>query len=286
MRSYTEQLTQYRDITGDASTANDTTGTRNMNNATRARLGGYDWPFLEKTDTDVTVASTQFYQLPADVGMLRGVTVTDGSNVHPVQEVASLDEWNALNYSPVTSTVPDYFYIRDKQIGFHPTPSTADKTITYNFKKKLVDLNTADYTTGTIAITSGAKAVTGSGTTFTAAMVGRYLKTTDGLWYEIASFTDTTHITIAKSYEGSTVTSGTYTIGQMSIFPDGYEDIPVFDAAAVYFLIKGNAEKAQGLSSLADGLYKAMKAEHGSKTTSLALTGTTGFSNPNNFWSV
>jgi len=43
----------------------------------------------------------------------------------------------------------------------------------------VTDLDTDDYDTGTISITTATTSVVGSGTTFTADMVGRYLKTTD-----------------------------------------------------------------------------------------------------------
>jgi len=47
------------------------------------------------------------------------------------------------------------------------------------YKPRITDLDTADYTTGTVTITASSTTVTGAGTTFTADMVGRYIKTTD-----------------------------------------------------------------------------------------------------------
>src|SRR5205823_4569634 len=54
-----------------------------------------------------------------------------------------------------------------------------------------------DYTTGTVAITITTGAVVGTSTVFTSAMVGKPFKATGhSVWYRVATFTDTTHITI------------------------------------------------------------------------------------------
>ncbi|HEX8196350.1 MAG TPA: hypothetical protein VF571_09195 [Pyrinomonadaceae bacterium] len=78
-----------------------------------------------------------------------------------------------------------------------------------------------DYTTGTVAVTTGTGAVVGTGTTFTSAMVGKPFKATGHTaWYRVATFTDATHITIeddsddnASSYSGGAISAGaSYTI--------------------------------------------------------------------------
>lgn len=77
-----------------------------------------------------------------------------------------------------------------------------------------------DYTTGTVTITTVTGAVVGSGTTFTAAMVGNPFKAVGHTkWYRVSAFTDTTHITIINdsddetaAYDGGTITGATYTI--------------------------------------------------------------------------
>ena len=71
---------------------------------------------------------------------------------------------------------------------------------------------TAEYSTGTIT-TDGTTGIEGSGTTFTAGMVGRkfalgYNKT----WYEIATFTDADTIVLADAYAGTDVAGSTYVI--------------------------------------------------------------------------
>lgn len=78
-----------------------------------------------------------------------------------------------------------------------------------------------DYTTGTVTVDVTTGAVTGSGTTFTAGMVGKPFKATGhSVWYRVKTFTDTTHIVIeddsddlTSAYTGGAIGSGaSYTI--------------------------------------------------------------------------
>jgi len=72
-----------------------------------------------------------------------------------------------------------------------------------------------NYTTGTVTVDSAGN-VTGSGTTFTSSMVGRGFQAAGQTsWYRVATFTDSTHITIqddlddvASQYTGGAVTAG------------------------------------------------------------------------------
>ena len=78
-----------------------------------------------------------------------------------------------------------------------------------------------DYSTGTVAVTATTGAVTGTGTTFTSAMVGKGFKA-DGhtKWYRVKSYASATSIVIeddlddtASAYTGGTIAGGsTYTI--------------------------------------------------------------------------
>jgi hypothetical protein len=78
-----------------------------------------------------------------------------------------------------------------------------------------------DYTTGTVTVDAVTGAVTGGGTTFTAAMVGRGFKATGhSRWYRVKTYTNPTSIVIeddkddtASAYTGGAIGGGsTYTI--------------------------------------------------------------------------
>lgn len=73
----------------------------------------------------------------------------------------------------------------------------------------------SNYTTGTISVTNGSAAITGSGTswaTSTNAETGEYIKLPDGKWYRIESIASNTSLTIEVNYQGSTLSGQTYTI--------------------------------------------------------------------------
>jgi len=71
------------------------------------------------------------------------------------------------------------------------------------------------YSTGTLAISDTQDEVVGTGTTFTSAMVGRYIWLS-GTWYEIAAFTDTTHIDISPAYSGDNLSSYAVSIADVN----------------------------------------------------------------------
>jgi hypothetical protein len=66
------------------------------------------------------------------------------------------------------------------------------------------------YSTGTVTINNGDTTLEGSGTTWTAGMIGRYVLL-DGLWYEITARTDNDTITI-DTYQGEDLSGATYVI--------------------------------------------------------------------------
>lgn len=89
-----------------------------------------------------------------------------------------------------------------------------------NYMRKNVDGDNAigtDYSTGTVTVTTGTGAVVGSGTTFTAAMVGGYFKATGhSAYFLVTAFTSGTQITVTDldgvGYSGGTITGQAYTI--------------------------------------------------------------------------
>lgn len=67
------------------------------------------------------------------------------------------------------------------------------------------------YSTGTVSVTNKGTSVTGSGTTFTAAMAGQSILIGD-YWYVIASRASNTSITLDSAYIGSTASGVTFVI--------------------------------------------------------------------------
>lgn len=70
----------------------------------------------------------------------------------------------------------------------------------------------ATYRTGSAAITNGATAVTGTGTTFTAAMSGRRFRIAGSLETYTFAYLSATTATLDRPFEGATITGGSFEI--------------------------------------------------------------------------
>ena len=270
MLTYTTARNLYGSLTNNTSTTNLTLGDILINNSIRRVTSSHNWPFLEKTSTLKTVASQNYVDLPQNVEKLYTFYVDIDDQLYQATELASKDDFDSLGITCECS-YPLYYHVFDRKIYFWPTPSTADYDVVITYKQRITDLDTADYTTGTLAITTSTAAVTGSGTTFTADMVGRYLVTTDRVWYRISAFTSATAITLDRNYIGSTITGATYTIGQISLVPEDFQILPVYEAVMNYWAMQGEASRMQMYQALFNETYQNLKREHSSKSTKVRV---------------
>lgn len=289
MKTYTTLLTKYQTLSRNTSTENQTLGAELINESIRTiyNIRGGKWWFLERTQDIDTVADQRAYQIPNKFRKLMDLYVSVGDTIYWPQPVFDPDRWKMILVSKMgTSDVALFYYRFGNQVEFAPIPATSGNTITFRGRVQPADLSIADYTTGSVvSIANGATAVVGTGTTWTADMVGRFIKITqttaanggDGEWYEIGSFTDATHIGLLKPYEGTSITATTaaYTIGQVSLIPEAYDSAPVYRALAIYWDTQGESSKAQrywrqydggqeaGLSPVVGGLIGQMIANEG-----------------------
>lgn len=246
-----------------------------MNQSEKQVIAKHAWPFLQRENplSLVTTASTQFYQLPANLKKLINVTVVNGTTRYQPREAPSKKYWDYLNQQTTySSNFPEWFYVVDGKVGLWPIPSTSSLTITITYEIIRKDLTIADYTTGTITTTTnGGTGIVGSGTTWTASMAGRFIRLDesntalnngDGIWYEIASVTNSTTLVLVKPYLGTTLAAGsaTYTIGQMMVLPDGYHEMVVYDALSQFFSSSKNPQtaRAQLFGAMFQDLYKSL----------------------------
>lgn len=248
MKSYTTGRNLYGSMTKNTATANLTLGDQIANDNYRHICALKDWPFLERSRTLLTQASTQFLNLPYDTDQVRAVSVLVNTTTYVPKLAASKDQWDQLNLSTFTGDIPEWYFVIAGQIGLWPKPATAGNTIQLTIKARVIDLSAADYTTGTIVTSSTANnltTLTGSGTAWTAQMVGRYIRVTytdtantgDGVWYEIAGVASATSMTLVRAYGGTALTaaSAAYTLGQMPLLPEAFHDTPWKLAAAQYW---------------------------------------------------
>lgn len=216
------------------------------------------WPFLERERVITTTAATQFTTQPYDCDQVRTINVVPlGSTIHYTPtEITSRERWDEINITTnVKSDIPQYWYASNGSIGLYPTPISTGNTINVLQKTRVIDLSVADITgTTVVSITNGAKAMVVSGG-LAVNMTGMWIRITytgaantgDGLWYEIASVADSTHLTLVRNYGGATIAAGTAasTIGQVSLLPESFQDLPWIWAAGTYWQ-KEDDERAAG----------------------------------------
>lgn len=256
MKSYTQGRNLAGTWTKNTATANLMYLDQVANDAYRHLCAMKDWPFLERLRTLTTAASTQFYNLPYDTDMVREISVTVGTTTYTPKPSPSRQHWDMLNLTAFTSDIPEWWFVFAGQVGLWPKPATAGSTINVTQKSRVIDLGAADYTTGTIttvATAAGVTTVTGSGTAWGSGMVGRFIRIDstvaalggDSQWYEIASVTSTTALTLTRVYGGTAIAAGsaTYTIGQMPLLPESFHDTPWSWAAFKYWSKESDKRK-------------------------------------------
>lgn len=248
LTTLTDYLTEYLDQTKDPTTENNNRGIRYFNRALRQYVGRKDYAFRHRTASDTTVADQKWYYLPVDFDKFVAGGVTVSSQVYPVEAVYARKQWNGLQ-SGNNDTESDqaryvFIDIENKRYGLFPTPSSAGNTIELTYLARQKKMENEDYTTGTVSITNNDTTVTGSGTTFTAAMVGQYIELDDE-GYLIASYTSATEIDIQVPYQGTTLSGATYRIGDASLLPDTVVDLPLAYACYKYYL-KKDSDQANG----------------------------------------
>lgn len=139
-------------------------------------------------------------------------------------------------------------------------------------------------TGGNLSYNVAANVVTGTTTSWTEDMGGRWIQiaanstsnTTSGdqNWYQIYNVASATSLTLVNNYQGHTVSGGSYTIGEMLILPEDYQDLPLYRALEIYYTsIVPNPQQAELYKGLYDSGFIRLDAEFGSKSTNVAVYG-------------
>jgi len=261
----------------------------------------WDAPLLETATTTISVGGLQFYPLPPNYSALKDLTINIGSLKYRPIEVLTRQEWDDLNVFPYYGDIPNNFYMypggdHGAQVGIWPIPSTTGNLITFNYKFRVPDLSIADYTTpGSISVDKGSIAVVGTGTAFVPTnnpqLESRWLQIAqpkgDNLWYQIASIDTTTSITLYQPYQGANVTgatAGTYTIGQMPILMEDFQDMLLYRPLYTYFSsVNKDRDKATQFKDLYEERLRLLQEYAGEGTIDVNLGRTPQRMNPNLF---
>lgn len=241
---------------------------------TICNLQGGKLRFLEATKDMATVANQEGYQIPNGFRKLIDLYIYSGTGnptdtIYAPEMIFDPTKWKLIKqYKLGTSDVPYFTYVENQKYYIQPIPSTTGNLITLRGRLQTRDLSIADYTTGTIvSVAKGGTAVVGSGTVWTADMVGRYIQITettaanggDGFWYQIGGYTSATSISLLKPYEGTSISAGSaaYTIGQCSVIPEAYDVGVVQRSAALYWDNQNDLTRGKTYWMKYDGGFEA-----------------------------
>lgn len=216
------------------------------------------------------VASQQYYQLPEDGHKLKEVIASSGGWNVPLEQIPDEHAWRMMNMMNTTGQPSHYFIKGYDELGLYPIPSaTITDGLELVFSPKHVELTQDDYTTGTLEVSNGSQTITGTGTTFTAKMVGQWLQVTDGTdgnWYKVSAFTSATVLEIENYYQGTSGSSKAYRIGQIPDMPEEFAEAPVDYACYRHFLKRGTTDKAGTFKTLFESALSMAKDQYGNTT--------------------
>ena len=173
------------------------------------------------------VQNAGIYQAPEDMILGDAIYFYQGTQRFALEEIKNVNEWDVNTQNPTTGR-PQYFrWISNDLFQVYPAPDanySGGGEIRYLSRAK--PLSQTDYTNGTVAVTHGQNTVVGTGTTWTSALVGRFLRLADGNddtnYYRVTSVTDNTHLTVENNFDGATQSGKNYLIGEQPNIPQEY----------------------------------------------------------------
>lgn len=245
-RTFEELYTELVSETGDDSAAKLVEFKRWLNRAVSQFQTKLRIQFTEQERT-VTATATQRYQAPEDSNRIIGIRFYDGDRTLPLSEIVDDKRWQRMNATSVTGVPTHYHKIAEDLYELYPIPSgTYVNGIILNCRISQKQMYAANYTTGTASVSTDGQIIMGSGTTFTAAMIGRRFRWVDGtgngIWYRISGRSSNTSITLENFYSDTAVSAGSFIIAEIPELPIRLHDA-VYDYAYWRWLL-GKREMA------------------------------------------
>lgn len=249
------------------------TGVKRFQNAARRY-----WTRREKK-TNIVLGQV-YYQFSSDMLRLTTVkAVIDGVD-YLLKQVNGEDEWIRLNALGTSSNIPTCYYIKGAdEIGIYPKPSAnATDGLVVSYEPRMVDMAIEDVTLDCKLVNNSYVIETNSPDTFNANMVNECWITvedgSDGNWYKISKYIDTTHIWIDNVYQGPSNATASVRIGQVPQFPEEYHDAPVDYACALFFKLRKDLETSGIYQQSFDKAFAEYRTVYGYKTTGALINPT------------
>lgn len=286
MKTYTNFLTDIPRIINNSLTDNLNWGMETINDSIRYLVTKYYFNERSYIFPSGTVALQQFYNLPPQVKKIISITVNVGGVNWIPKECPTRAFWDNLNVIQYYQDFPSYFFIFNGKLGLYPTPGTSSNVLTMHYKTRIPELTMADVTqtttSQTVSITTNTTTITASGAAFKKWMEGQWIylplgstdaSSGDGQWYQIDTVTSSTILVLKNQYTGNSTAGASFTIGQVPILPEDYQDLPLYRMGLIYYTTRfPDATRAQLYQGLWDTGEEKLNEEFGSKTTNVAIT--------------
>ncbi len=293
MLSTTGVQNQWTDLTQNTSSTNSSRGLQLYNQQTRYYATKYWFTEVSQNFPGGTVAGQSTYTEPYNMKDVIDFYIVAGSLRYTLTEAPNAIFFDQLQFAQYSSDIPQYYWRFNGVTNVFPTPASSGNQITWRYKRRLTDLSQADYSTGSVSVTTLTSVVTGAGTSWHRNMAGSWIQFTsnitsettsgDGNWYQIYSVDSTTQITLVNQYQGPTIATGLYTIAQTSVIPEDYQDVPLYSALQIYYTsIVPSKEQAAYYASLTERQEIKLDAEFGNKSSDVrVISQTASLTNPN-----
>jgi len=93
----------------------------------------YEWEFLLKTETILTVANQQSYPKPSDFSRMVNQTIWDGSNRRPAYGPVSPQGWQTLNNALISVGPFSRYRVAGSKFDFLPIPGSDGLNFNYQY---------------------------------------------------------------------------------------------------------------------------------------------------------
>lgn len=276
MLTYTQLYKEVADNCG-FSTGTSSTSLRNaqahINLALRKFKNSSRRYWTRKEVTTNLVAGQQYYTFPEDMVRITTVRATSGSLTLPVTVIDSEELWNRINLIPaMTVGIPTQGFVRGRnELGLYPIPSmNVSNGLIVSYESRQPDMSIDDNTALTLNVTNNSNIIMAATGTFNSKMVGMWVSVTDGSdgnWYQIVGYTDTTHVTLENYYQGPTATGVASIVAQVPDIPEDYHQALVDYACYRYFLKRKDKETAGDYKALYQDSLNDYKKVYAMKTT-------------------
>ena len=236
MMSLNEALQSFQDRS--LNTQIDAKAKRMINDIVRQDIATSDLPYNYGVYTFLSEADMTEKTITPLANKVISVSFKNSQLIRTLLIVNSLKEFNTYRVSSMSNNFPFVCYFDSKKLHFYPKLSSDNVTEFYvNYLKKVPEITFPDTTVSGVTVTEGSRTVTGTG--FLSSYVGKYLKTSNNIWYEIEEVTSSTSMILTTEYAEATATT-TVTVAALLPYPDGFELMPIYEALSEYFMSDEN----------------------------------------------